>query len=490
MARSAETKTQLIRKAKLKTSDKTQGKFAPYFGFVQAYSADSEEVLVDSHGGRRPMAVPQPHLGQSAWMRAAPEGGMGSLMIMRSDAQEPEVMRWWDVDTGQRLRLYRQSIENLISGNGRVTTDEAFRFLESGEIDIQSKGGSAIYMGSRPHMDMRAGIIRLVMDQDEAEFMTKSPLHVRRGHKNKENEIGDEERFGVVRRMRAGSFVDRFFPNRDGGAGSKNSGFAKEYLMKLANGSKEAPESLLDIRMGNVMDDTGSPVSLAETGINLRVDKEYFTTASTSVKNQIDENGNFKIEHPNEATYGGLFVLPTGSMRARIGGNFTRNVGRNETAVIAADNVESIGNDKTSIIGSNYNLIISNDETKAVARSSNETVGLNKSLQVTGNSDETVLASKTIKVGGTLVIQTGSGNLAGFSSEFSALQAKTVTILATQEIVFEAPRITFNTPVANFTGAINANGPIATNGGLVAPSSSRGNAGTIAPSKAIQVPGI
>lgn len=479
MARSAETKTQILKRSRVKTEGKVQGKFAPYFGFVQAYSADTESVLVDSHGGRRTMFSPQPHLGQTAWMRAAPEGGMGSLMVMRSDAQEPEVMRWWDVDVEQRLRLYRQSVENLAAGSGQLTTDEAFRPIESGEIDMQSRGGAAIYMGSRPHMDMRAGIIRLVMDQDETEFMSKAPLHIRRGHKNVENEIGDEERFGVVRRAVAGSFVDRVFLDSQGRSGNKANGFAKEHLIKLANGSRGLPATLFDHREGNVMDNEGLPLEMDETGINLRTRKEYFTSSDTSVVYQIDESGNFKIEHPQEAAYGGLFILPTGSMRARIGGNFTRDVGRNEVATIIGDKIQSIGNNKTDIVASDYNLTIGNNETKAISKSSTETIAANKTITITGKADESVALSKTIKVGGALIIQAGTGNIMAFSSELSSFQTETLTISATNGIVIEAPQITFNTPIANFSGDVNVNGTVATNGPVITPSTVKGSAGPV-----------
>lgn len=478
MARSAETAAQHLRRQKIRQADRKQGQDRPYFGFVQAYTADSETVLVDSHGGRRVMFSPQPHLGQSAWMRAAPEGGMGSLMITRSDSEEPEVMRWWHTDTAQRLSLYRKSVEALAKGSGQLSSDEAFRPLESGEIDLQSRGGAALYMGSRPHLDMRAGVIRLIMDQDEAEFATKAPLHIRRGHKNAENEIVDEERFGSVRRMLAGSFVDRYFPDDKGNVGSKENGFAKEWLIRLSNGQNTAPATLFDHRSGNVIDDEGKPFTLDVTGLNLRSRSEYFTPADTTVLAQLDENGNFKIEHPQEATYGGLFVLPAGTMRARIGVDFTREIGRNETADIGVDKIQTIGNNDMKTVGVDRTLDVGNNEMRNIAVNSTETVGGNK----------------TIKVNGTLVIQTGSGSSRlGFTDKTSAFETDVLSVLA-KEIIFEAPLMTFNGAV-NITGALNVGGTIA-GGPITAPNLGKehynGSKGSgSAPAKsAIRTPGI
>lgn len=479
MARSAETKTQFLRRQKLKQADRKQGRDRPYFGFVQEYTSDSDVVLVDSHGGRRIMFSPQPHLGQTAWMRAGAEGGMGSLMITRSDAEEPEVMRWWHTDTAQRLLQYRQSVENLARGSGQLASDEAFRPIESGEIDIHSRGGAGLYMGSRPHLDMRAGIIRLIMDQDEAEFVTKAPLHIRRGHKNSENEIKDEERFGSVRRMLDGSYVDRFFPDDKGNIGSAENGYAKEYLMRLSSGQNTLPGTLFDHRSGNVIDDEGKPVTLDVTGLNLRSRSEYFTPADTVVRAQLDENGNFKIEHPQESTYGGLFVLPAGTMRARIGVDFTREIGRNETADIGVDKIQTIGNNDMKTVGVDRSLDVGANELRTIGVNATETVGGNK----------------TIKVNGTLVIQTGSGSSRlGFTDKTSAFETDVLSVLA-KEIIFEAPLMTLNGNV-NVVGNLNVGGKMASNTSVVAPNLQKKDfsgtkGGASAPAKpAIRTPGI
>ncbi len=360
MAQNVESRTQMLRRARIKTQDKAQGKNGPYFGFVKEYNTASDTVLVDSHGGRRILFNPQPHLGRTAWMRAAPEGGMGSLLITRSDTEEPEVLRWWHTDTTTRLSLFRRNVDSLLAGSGELVVNEAFRPLQSGEIDIVSRGGSQIFLGSRPHLDMRAGIMRLTLDQDETEISAKAPIHVRRGYQHSSNEIGDEERFGVVKRPDNGSTVDKFYPDPDGNRDGDRNGFAKEYLMKLTNPQASTPKILFDTRVGHVIDDSGIPYRLDDTGKKLRARSEYFTPAETSVLLQLDELGNFKIKHPVEATTGGKFILPTGSLVVEIGlvkpADFQRVIGRNEVAVIVADKLEVIGNNAVETVGANKQI--------------------------------------------------------------------------------------------------------------------------------------
>jgi hypothetical protein len=297
---------------------------------------------------------------------------MGTLLITRSDTKEPENMRWWHTDTKLRLQLFRENVNSLLSGEGQLISREAFRPLQSGEIDIVSRGGAQIFMGNRPHLDMRAGIMRFTMDQDETEISAKAPIHVRQNHQHKSFEIGDEERYGVVKRPDAGSTIDKFYPDPDGKRDDERVGFAKEHLMRMTNPQLTPPHILFDTRRGHVIDDTGIPYRLEDSGEKLRARSEYFTPEETSVLLQLDELGNFKIEHPVEATTGGIFILPTGNLVAEIGttkpADFKRYIGRNEEAVILADKNEFIGN----------------------------------------NANETVTGGKQIAVGGTLVISAGS----------------------------------------------------------------------------------
>jgi hypothetical protein len=184
----------------------------------------------------------------------------------------------------------------------------------------------------------------------------------------------------------------------------------------------------------------------------------------------MDESTNWKIEHPDDAKFGGLYILPKGSLVSRIGVDFQRAIGRNEQVSIGVDRDVSVANNDAWAIGRDRVTIVGQNEQKVVG----------------GNSDEVVVGNKTIKVNGTLVIQTGAGSsILGFTETTSAFETEVLSVLAKQ-IIFEAPTITFNTPVANFTGLIRVNGGLHSNATIVSPDGARGRAGAIIPIPAIR----
>ena len=103
--------------------------------------------------------------------------------------------------------------------------------------------------------------------------------------------------------------------------------------------------------------------------------------------------------------------------------------------------------------------------------------------------------NKTIKVNGTLVIQTGGSSRLGFTDKTSSFETEVLTVLATKEIIFESPLMTFAGNV-NISGALNVGGPMASGTAAIAPnlgkelySGTRGSAS--APAKpALRTPGI
>ena len=312
------------------------------------------------------------------------------------------------------------------------------------------------------------------MDQDEAEVSHKAPLHVRKGHQYSSNEIRDEERLGIVKRSTSGSYNKTFYVDPDGNrdAAREGKGFAKEHLVRMANPQLSAPSTLLDTRCGHAMDDQGQPYRL--NGEKLRIRAEYFTTSDTSVLLQLDELGNFSLEHPNEATTGGRFVMPRGSIETEIGVDLKETIGRNREITIGTDRIEAIGNSETKFIRNNKHTTIMADDVKIVGINASETVGVDKSVQVGGVF--------SIITG----VNTSSISKLNFTNNASAFETDTLTILARREIILEAPSITFNSPVVDFTGTIRTNG-FQCNSTTIAPNGARGTAGPIANKTAIRV---
>ncbi len=244
--------------------------------------------------------------------------------------------------------------------------------------------------------------------------------------------------------------------------------------MRMTNPQLTSPNILFDTRRGHVIDDTGIPYRLDDSGEKLRVRGEYWTPAETSVLLQLDELGNFKIEHPVQATTGVKFILPSRNKISAIGlidpSDFKRFIGRNEEVDILVDKIQNIHNDDTKTVDNNRKLTVHGDEIRVIGASSDETVG----------------RDKTISVGRNFNVRVGSSSNLNFTETDTSFEVDTLTILATKEIIFESPSITFNTPVANFTGVVRSEGGFRSNATNVAPGGSRGRAGVIPTKRAIR----
>jgi hypothetical protein len=170
--------------------------------------------------------------------------------------------------------------------------------------------------------------------------------------------VGDEERFGVVRRpkklnpanalllgsTKSSNFYKYPYPDFSlpGGvpaafslmaeavataseAASALTGtfkirpFAKEYLRVIKNPLSPLPPSvLLDIREGQVFDDDGKQVT-GDSGAYLRAKHEYYTTLMDSTKCEIDELGNVAWNLSLGATNGWSTNIPLGAWKLDTG---------------------------------------------------------------------------------------------------------------------------------------------------------------------------
>jgi len=288
-----------------------------------------------------------PFESSSSWIRSIPDTGAAALLGYRRDSQEPTFIRYLQDEPAKRLEGYRGGV-NL------------YKPLQPGEHEIHSSGYAQSYYSQRPILEQRGGIIRSWLDQDLAESGQKAPCHARQLHEHKSNEIGDEERFGVVRRPKkvnlaaaivlgsstSSNFHDYPYPNYTApgnipavysitaegiGLASEATAtltgtykirpFGKEYLRVLKNNMflgdgllkvPLPPLTLVDIREGQVFDDAGIQL-FGDSGAYLRAKHEYFTVLSDSTKMEIDDMGNVVWTVSLAAEDGWTTKVPFGS---------------------------------------------------------------------------------------------------------------------------------------------------------------------------------
>jgi len=328
---------------------------------VETAGGSNQSAKLIYQGGEQEASLPMPFESTSSWIRSIPESGSTALVGYRSDTMSPTFIRYIQDTPEKKLQTYRAKLN-------------FYRSLNPGEHEIHSTGGAQTFYGSRPVLEHRGGVVRSWLNQDRAESGAKAPLHTRLLWDNLADTLGDEERFGVVRRSQdlnifntllisAGILVDdpsletalslllkpklkssHFYdyPFADftlpGGLPAltaiaakaldqaselkatitgdfKERSFAKEYLRVITNGSTllPIPPVLVDIREGQVFDDDGTQVLDLSTGAYLRAKHTYYTSTLDSTEFTVDEIGNVSWSLSLGAITGFATKVPLGA---------------------------------------------------------------------------------------------------------------------------------------------------------------------------------
>lgn len=310
-------------------------------GLIESSSGENQNARLTYSGGSSSIFLPMPFESTDSWIRSIPISGSAALLAYRRDTKEAVFIRYLNDSPDKKIAAYSAG-SNL------------YKPLLPGEHEIHSSGLAQSFYGQRPVLDQRAGVIRSWLDQDRAESGQKAPIHTRQLHSNRTNDIGDEERFGVVRRpkklnianaillgtTKSSNFYKYPYPDFSlpGGipaafsilsetigtataAVSTLTGtfkvrpFAKEYLRVIKNPLYPLPPTtLVDIREGQVFDDDGVQVT-GDSGAYLRAKHEYFTTLMDSTKCEIDELGNVSWALSFGATNGWSTKVPFGAWK-------------------------------------------------------------------------------------------------------------------------------------------------------------------------------
>lgn len=342
-------------------------------GQVDSASGETQAVKVTFSNGQRDLSLPMAFDSTSSWIRSIPESGQQALLAYRSDNKDLVFLRYLDERPDKKVEQYK-------------VAKSVYRPLLPGEHEIHSSGYAQTYYSQRPSLEMRAGVIRSWLDQDRAEAGQKAPLHNRQLWEFKASggpvplfSMGDEERFGVVRRpqiltpfaiagitaklalaktialppLKSPNFS--FYPYPDfsipaGPIGApagfglttqaiatateslaalagkfKARTFAKEYLRIIRNplfNPENAltipPINLIDIREGQVFDDEGLQ-TFGPNGAYLRSQRRYYTTLGDNTSCKIDELGNVNWDLSLAAIKGWSTLIPFGNWDLKTG---------------------------------------------------------------------------------------------------------------------------------------------------------------------------
>lgn len=287
-------------------------------GKIVAVSPETESLSVDI--GSTTVQIAHPFVSGSSWIRTMPSAGTACTLSFNTTKQCYEFVAYAPSKefASKQSELY-------------AARKSLYRTLKEGEVDITSSGGVSTHWGSRSVFTGRAGAVSWSYDSDKLESTATAPTHVLRGHNNKLDRIGNEIRFGVVKRPT--SYTKSTYalaaplsmPQLDKYV------YTYEYLMTL-NNDNAAP--LVDVRLGEVFDNTltpGMPFSMPalskKNKLPLRARYKYHNTIepgglkapNQSTDIEVDNLGNVDVMLSKLAILGASIDVPTGNFKLSTG---------------------------------------------------------------------------------------------------------------------------------------------------------------------------
>lgn len=312
--------------------DESRGDFKtkPYLGQVRSYDDSQDKIRVASPTGEINIPLAHPFISANSWIRAIPETNASVWLHHRHDNRRVGML-------GYTNDVLSTRVDDFGKGTGM------WRRLKQGEIEINSFGVSGLFAAKDGTLELRGGLVYGELSHPRLESWMRAPLHTRRLTYNVDNAIGDEERYGVVKRYKdAKAVIPTTIKNDDGS-------LRKEYYrdLKFAMKGDKTPKFLVRQHEGNIIGDDLKLKTQDATGVNLRYLKELYTKKGESfLSTQVDENGNFLIVLPSEATEGGEMRIPAGAFLAQVRKDMEFQIQQN-FKVGATQNIEQNSGQKT-----------------------------------------------------------------------------------------------------------------------------------------------
>ena len=337
------------------------------FGMIShSVSSDSEQANFTYSGMNRQLTITHPFNSTTSWIRAIPEEGVQYVGIFRSDESKPQPI----------VTITRNSLER---NNNYLNGGNVYRPLYPGEIEVNSTGLSQAYFPRRSKMEIRGGMLSRWVDQDKLIAGDRSPTHQRQLFQYRSNNIGDEERMGLISRPKklsngSMSTWELAFPQVNGN-------YLAEHYISIKNPSGSNPFVLFTSQRGHVVDIEGTQIKQSRTQIPLRFFEEYFAKDGSSTRFEIDEKGNYYVELANAAAEGFEINVPQG--------NYVRDIGNNETILIGKNSEYSVGNSATYQIGDNWKISVDKDYYLT-----SETGGLRFIMSSKENAGQMIMSTK------------------------------------------------------------------------------------------------
>lgn len=290
----------LMNRARSRPSEEREGMDKGSLGIIESVSTETEKNILSDFGGGAPANVTHPFVSIRSWIRVMPEEGTAAVLNRRGDSAVSEVSYYWSGRPEQRTSKYRRGVGY-------------YRPLERGEFEMSSYGLAQVYASRHGSLDLRGGITRGWLSNEELEVGFRAPTHRRSLHDNIIEDTDGEERFGVVwRRSPSG---ERSYYKVDGS-------FAKEYIRSLT--FQGIPRVLVEHKEGHVHESDGTRAR-APSGEFVRSRTRYNDSEGEPTETMVDESGNSWEVLSDNARTGKVVRSPRGSFKVEVGENIRLN---------------------------------------------------------------------------------------------------------------------------------------------------------------------
>ena len=276
---------------------------------ITSVSPDTETIRSSANG--TDTFIAHPFASRDAWIRSMPSAGTRVTLAYNASTKRFDFVSYTPLTSSTRLEEYRDR-------------KSLYRVLREGEHEIKSLGNAVSFWGSEGYQSTRTGVVQTVHDSDRLEHTTRAPTILLRNHKHKSDRIGNEIRFGVVKRPITNASENYVLkaPLSMPDAGLFT--YSYEHLIHLTN---DNDATLIDFRDGEVYEDLpqpGYPFSLPYLGSNnfpLRSRRRYYATIEpigtgvpeTYTEEEIDNFGNITWTLSKLAVIGFAIKVPFGS---------------------------------------------------------------------------------------------------------------------------------------------------------------------------------
>lgn len=264
-------------------SDAAIGK--PVRAVVSSYVPERELLKCEMFGtsGQAEVAVRHPFLAVNSWIRVGPETGTSVVTQRRGDVAQSEI---WGYLSNKSADVIKRA---------KTNPKIAYRVLQEGEVELMSRGMSAVFLSSAGDLELWGGTCSEIISQIDLEHRANAPTFSRRLATNSWSTVGNEERFGLVKRP------SKKYPElqQDFIRLTDNS-FACEYARWIGD---TANVKLTSLQEGHIVDETGTLKKQSSTTKDLRFERIFWNKgASADITFQVDEDLSiyFNNSNPNQ----------------------------------------------------------------------------------------------------------------------------------------------------------------------------------------------